>query len=549
MAGNTTQGKTKLPCDDCGKELRTKKTLESHMKTFHDGVQGIKNLFLTPTRVATQPKKLFQGEAEPSVQGNSKGQVNSPIVISEGMFKCDECEKEFPRKKECTEHKQKDHKQGCEISEGEDIVMYELAEDAEDALIANELEKMARQYGYTGPCHECNSSKEVNTYQVSVIRKLESKLESMQRRQTKTDEKKNELFKEKTKTLTENAKLKNDLKACQDRLAVMTEKSNKPEVAEVDQRCRQCKFTCRESKNMESHIASVHSLHACHICNEVFTNKAAMRNHVNKHLKNELEYTCRVCKKVFKSIEEAKDHAIKACGSIYVKDAVEVSKKPENPQEKHETYDCDKCKTNFKSQEDVYSHANKCDKIIGPFMCDNCNRELISKAGLTKHIEKCHGDKPSQSEHGKNGPNCRFLKAKRCLFRHDQRQEEPWTLIQQKRQRRQVQAPSQHKKFQQQHRQAKHQQQRQSAQQKSVCRNGPGCIFLKHNRCNFKHIENRQEARTTADKQSRSSAPHRSGLQSTLRQCKFGNKCDKGSNCSFLHLPSDFLPKQGGRRN
>ena len=109
-----------------------------------------------------------------------------------------------------------------------------------------------------------------------------------------------------------------------------------------------------------------------YICNEVFTNKAAMRNHVNKHLKNELEYTCRVCKKVFKSIEEAKDHAIKACGSIYVKDAVEASEKPENPQEKHETYDCDKCKTNFKSQEDVYSHANK---------CDNCNRELISKAG------------------------------------------------------------------------------------------------------------------------------------------------------------------------
>ena len=78
MAGTTTQDKAKLPCDDCGKELGTKQTLECHMKTFYDGFQGLKNLFITPTRASTQPKKLFQDEAEPSVQGNSKGQINFP---------------------------------------------------------------------------------------------------------------------------------------------------------------------------------------------------------------------------------------------------------------------------------------------------------------------------------------------------------------------------------------------------------------------------------------------------------------------------------------
>ena len=277
--------------------------------------------------------------------------------------------------------------------------------------------------------------KEVNNHQAVVIRKLESKITAMQRRLAKTDEKKKELFNEKNKVLTENSKLKNDLQECQVKLAVI-KKSDKPEVTEIDQKCRQCKFTCKESKNMESHVATVHCLQPCHICNEVFTSKAAMRNHVRKHLNNELEYICSVCKMVFKSIEEAKDHGTKVCGSIYEKGADQPSKKLETTHEcnacdkqytsntalekhiknMHDCYDCDKCKTTFKSQEDIYRHANKCEQIIGPYMCDNCDRELISKAGLTKHIEKCLGDKPSQSgnsydEPCKNGPKCQFLKA------------------------------------------------------------------------------------------------------------------------------------------
>ena len=35
-------------------------------------------------------------------------------------------------------------------------------------------------------------------------------------------------------------------------------------------------------------------------------------------------------------------------------------------------------------------------------------------------------------------------------------------------------------------------------QQKGVCRNGPGCIFQKHNKCNFTHPELRQQARLGA---------------------------------------------------
>ena len=113
------------------------------------------------------------------------------------------------------------HQQDLVIDEEPEIEMAELAEDAQDYILANELEKMARQFGYTGPCKECKMGKEVNSHQAIVIRKLESKIASMQRRLTTTDEKKKELFNEKNKVLTENSKLKNDLQECQVKLVAV----------------------------------------------------------------------------------------------------------------------------------------------------------------------------------------------------------------------------------------------------------------------------------------------------------------------------------------
>ena len=116
-------------------------------------------------------------------------------------------------------------------------------------------------------------------------------------------------------------------------LAEETKESSKPEVTAVDQKCKQCKFTCKDSNTMDSHVTQVHSLQPCHICSEVFTSKAEMRNHVKKHLNNELEYSCGVCKMSFKTIEEAKDHAMKVCGSIHENEVISSSKKHENAHE------------------------------------------------------------------------------------------------------------------------------------------------------------------------------------------------------------------------
>ena len=50
-----------------------------------------------------------------------------------------------------------------------------------------------------------------------------------------------------------------ELSKVNEKLAAVIQESKKSEVTEVDQKCDKCKFTCKESKNMDSHVASVHS--------------------------------------------------------------------------------------------------------------------------------------------------------------------------------------------------------------------------------------------------------------------------------------------------
>ena len=55
---------------------------------FDDSVQTDKNV---------QADDNGQAE-EPRTQGNSKGQVNSPKVLSDGKYQCNHCNNEYPTK-------------------------------------------------------------------------------------------------------------------------------------------------------------------------------------------------------------------------------------------------------------------------------------------------------------------------------------------------------------------------------------------------------------------------------------------------------------------
>ena len=73
-------------CKRAPNGFKTSRGLKGHMKKFHDIVLDV----LSP--VATSARVLFESGADaPSVQGNSKGQVNYLEVLSEGVHICGKC--------------------------------------------------------------------------------------------------------------------------------------------------------------------------------------------------------------------------------------------------------------------------------------------------------------------------------------------------------------------------------------------------------------------------------------------------------------------------
>ena len=84
-------------CKKAPKGFKTSQGLKGHMKKFHDVVLDA----LSP--VTETARVLFQNHIAsetPSVQGNSKGQVNYIEVASEGVHKCGKCELESSTKEE-----------------------------------------------------------------------------------------------------------------------------------------------------------------------------------------------------------------------------------------------------------------------------------------------------------------------------------------------------------------------------------------------------------------------------------------------------------------
>ena len=69
---------------------------------------------------------------------------------------------------------------------------------------------MALLYKQAGKinCHNCSMSKEVEVDKEMLLQEKDSKIESIKRRQVQTDEKKNELYKEKKKVRRENVEMK-----------------------------------------------------------------------------------------------------------------------------------------------------------------------------------------------------------------------------------------------------------------------------------------------------------------------------------------------------
>ena len=337
-------------------------------------------------------------------------------------------------------------------------------------------------------------------------------------------------------------------------------------------KCGKCGIATVDNNALTQHMKSAHGEKKgkkSPKCPQVNVNKKLFRMHIKNH-KSGTEYLCDICQKTFKSLNDARTHSRKACGKITQKEVViDIKEVEENHRcnacstsynsnkelEKHmdrqHAVDCSKCQITFKSQEDVYKHANTCSEVIEPIMCDKCDRELITKAGLEKHRERCKGDaRPSSSNKSKqkqskekciNGPKCKFLKENRCLFVHIEENKKHSGRDHRINTELNCYVCKEKINNQQEKHTHKCQHEKKSLQErrkKPECNRGPSCFRLAEGSCLFKH---------SSVLQRKTQQGQRSAETKTL-WCKYQDQCTT-RNCSYRHFEMDFQTRSHAQRN
>ena len=513
----------------------------------------MKNLFSTPKALPNQRRLFTSSVPNLSTQGNSAGQVNDPKVMSEGEYMCGVCDKTFPTKDQVTNHmidvhdKAKaaddnaiadnstveENTENYNVSdEADDEDMAKLVNDYEDDILAEELARLANvveAVNLQGPkCSECKNLGEVLKHKESVIKNLDKRTNTIQARQKKTDDMKEEITKDKKKLTQENAQLKRELKQSNDMLAeqlkkvsaLTTELNTQKSLEEVNDSNQKIK---------------------CNHCERTFRNSEILDKHVEMEHISAAEHRCQACNHRFKSNDELELHMV---------------------EEHEEEADCMRCNAFFKTQNDYYKHASSCGGVIQVNLCDKCEREIVSKAALKKHRKGCHGK--TGVEACRNGEQCRFHKENRCNFSHPQL---PQSHPQQKKRQQQ---PLQQRINQRQQQRNNHQQQKKNNPQQQLfvqqqednqqvnqgwktvekrkrnslqeqqreqrtniqCRWGEGCKRLKSGLCPLKHSR------------LQNSIPHRSQSERPQLWCKFQETCLKGPDCRFKHFQQGFLQRE-----
>ena len=376
-------------------------------------------------------------------------------------------------------------------------------------------------------------------------------------------------------------RLESELKECQDLL----DKSNKEVLVlrqKLETKQRSEELNSKEpAEIVEELVTTAGDWKTCDMCNTKFKGMVKLIKHQQSS-----HFTCTMCPKnvswIALSLEHLKihqkhSHGIKhskagqkcnPCKKVFP-DAMSLN--VHNLKEHPTDFKCKQCgvKCNDKSLLDNHVETNHIKKTnIKQMKCIYCEHTVESEAELTKHYEEKHitkkHNKTKYSQQDaqtkcRNGPNCRYLKDNRCNYQHDEpkrnqqrrepsskhqsgeekRREQPWQAVQ----------PRRH-----------HKESRQGtqlpgriggAQNLNACRNGPSCKFLRDNRCSFYHSQAREQGRQPLKEARwpRSGGQQRYAPLGNLRQCKWGDRCDKGRNCDYLHLASDFFPLHSGRKN
>ena len=511
------QVKSAPKCDQCEKPFSSNQSLARHVKTIHDGIVGLKNLFSTPKSLANK-KRLFTSVPNLSTQGNSAGQVNDLKVVSEGTFICGACDEEFPNEDEMANHISNDHDNATaanesvasesgadtqdtgdndennmfnsdddkDLNEAFDEIFRELdsRENApESAMMQQKIERFKvlikkKTMIQKESNIEVANSKQVEAHQYNEIKKKEKEINNLKKAAAKDKEKYikdiESLRKSNSNTIKENADLNAKLKEKESLIKSLEEAlepDNSEEVVVMNRntsghKCTACNKKYSSNNDLENHMNDMHGEVECVFCSQIFPNKKKLRAHVNNCIEN---------------------------GTAMVKCNM-----------------CDQLYTRF----GIERHRNQCHKNVRTFNCNECGLICNTENEIKKHKKNDHEEFQEVSKevcyHYRQG-NC--FRGDRCKFSHVGGTNSSST----KQSITRIWTPA--------------------------CTKGDGCSWLAQGDCRYFHrgigVQRpmRQSEAETRSAQGRQSRPNQTSSRGAGGRgpCLYGDECFRKETCGFSH--------------
>ena len=487
----------------------------THIRKHHKVVDQV-NSPLGSFPKATSARVLFDDANVPSVQGHSKGQINSPKVISDASFICGKCGKHFATQAVMDKHMEEENEDEELLNAGKEaedlynalqiLTQSEFEPDKEEDTKGEMKDKLKRFWDILIKKSDLQKQTGLKIRQLEDEMqrlnndvKLGAEVEANQR--LELDEKDAEY-----KTLSkEFQSLQNVIK--QKDVEIIELQEMEEEVVEVPQnatmnkkssghKCNACDKTCRKTQDLDKHIDAKHSEKQCSYCDEICDNEAELIKHHIECIDTGVEsVTCQKCDKQF---------------------------------------------TNFamRRHKDVFKGKPE-------FDCPKCGAIYRSSVLLKKHYDNEHKFKPVESKqvcyHWRRG-NCTRMN---CRFAHVGNQDSRDSTNT-----------------------------RTSNTRAPACKNGTSCEWLKKGNCSYFHTrvgvqrpwvsrENlqRREHGEQGRQGDRAQQGDQAGHGSKTRQedgarqkeggrlpCKFDGRCERIPNCPFIHSLEDFpLLKRRGK--
>ena len=210
--------------------------------------------------------------------------------------------------------------------------------------------------------------------------------------------------------------------------------------------------------------------------------------------------------------------------------------------EHEEEIDCFKCNAVFRKEADVYTHSNtSCGEIIPLNTCNKCDKDVVSKAALKKHMKSCKGKK--QIPECENGVHCRWYKNNRCKFIHNHPKPNQNQRQQQPRQHQQRQHKNQPRQQPNQEWQTNQQRNKQPLWTCNFCFANIHSRVAGRNHICEAHPTKSVDQQLMERKRFGTTNISPQVVQSDKPQqwCKFQDRCFKGQTCGFRHISGDFL--------